>query len=182
MWLTPTSFSEYPVQIGKDLSGIDSGVNVHVMHGVRGRMFRERFQNSDHVRPSEWERNGIPISESGIAFSPDFGIGLRYRAARFNPIWKSQRCKMRCCMFLCVGSWRVSCQQESGRSGDGGSCASWCFRHDCLFSGTADRCFPTRNAITYVAIMVVASSRRISIPRITARTTKVNSMDVALVE
>ena len=26
---------EYPVQIGKDSSGIDSGVNVHVMNGAR---------------------------------------------------------------------------------------------------------------------------------------------------
>ena len=53
-------------------------------------MLRECFQNSDHVWLSELERNGIPISASGIGFGPNFRIGLRYRAARFNPIWKNQ--------------------------------------------------------------------------------------------
>ena len=75
---------------------------------------RECFQNSDHVRSSESERNGIPISESGIAFGPDFGIGLRYRAARFNPIWKNQRCNATLRVYV---SDPGACHASRNRSG-----------------------------------------------------------------
>ena len=38
LYTISSMFSEYPVQIGKDSSGIDSEVNVHVMNG-EGHMF-----------------------------------------------------------------------------------------------------------------------------------------------
>ena len=49
----PNLFSEYPVQIGKDSSGIDSGVNVHVLNGVRDTCL------------IKWDRINVNVEEFG---------------------------------------------------------------------------------------------------------------------